>query len=91
MLSTDSMVFGLLRSLFVWTVLLILLLVFAPGLPPHGVQFADLPSPDPVKLEGPLAPNDRLDAAELLSDQIDTSSLGYLKVNGAEHSIVFYM
>ena len=55
--------------------------MFAPGFPPYDVEFKSVQYPDPPKYEGALKPNRDLEFIEYLSDQIDASSLGYLKVN----------
>lgn len=55
-------------------------LISVLGLPPYDVEFEDIPAPEQIKFDGSLTPNDWLDRVELLSDKIDKSSIGYLKV-----------
>ncbi|XP_063231195.1 adipocyte plasma membrane-associated protein Hemomucin-like isoform X2 [Bacillus rossius redtenbacheri] len=56
---------GSITKLVVSAVIVCLALTFLPGLPPHGTFTAHSVAP-PMPLEGPLAPNTRLDGAEHL-------------------------
>ena len=53
--------------------------MFAPGIPPYDVEFESIPYTPMPKFEGPLKPNKDLENIEYLSNQVDGSSLGYLK------------
>ena len=54
--------------------------MFAPGIPPYDVGFESEPYTPLTKFEGPLKPNNDLENIEYLSNLVDASSLGYLKV-----------
>jgi hypothetical protein len=58
----------------------ILTLMFAPGFPPYDVEFMSVPYRDPPQYDGALKPNKDLENIEYLSDKVDATSLGYLKV-----------
>ena len=53
--------------------------MFAPGIPPYEVEFESIPYTPIPKFEGPLKPNKDLENIEYLPNQVDGSSLGYLK------------
>ena len=62
--------------------------MFAPvGLPPYDVDYASIPYPAEHTYDGALRPNRDLENIELLSDKIDASSLGYLKVIKSKYEI----
>ena len=54
--------------------------MFAPGFPPYDVEFKSVPYRDPPEYDGALKLNKDLEDIEYLSDQVDATSLGYLKV-----------
>ena len=54
--------------------------MFAPGIPPYDVEFESVPYTPLTKFEGSLKPNKDLENIEYLPNQVDGSSLGYLKV-----------
>ena len=71
-----------LRTFLFVFVLPLLLLLFAPGIPPHDLEFEDetVFAERKVRLEGALAPNARLDEAEDLTAEVaEGVSLGMLK------------
>ncbi len=71
-----------LRTFLFLFVLPLLLLLFAPGIPPHDLEFEDeaVFAERKVRLEGALAPNARLDEAEDLTAEVaEGVSLGMLK------------
>ena len=55
-------------------------LMFAPGFPPYDVDFMSVPYRDPPQYDGLLKTNKDLENIEYLPDQVDATSLGYLKV-----------
>ena len=54
--------------------------MFAPGFPPYDVDFVSVPYRDPPQYDGLLKTNKDLEHIEYLPDQVDATSLGYLKV-----------
>ena len=72
---------GCIRRFVVTTIITILVLMFAPGLPPHDAKFEDVPLKPSVPFTGGLAVNQRLNKAELVTDNIEGSNLGFIKVN----------
>ncbi len=60
--------------------ILFVVLVFSPGLPPHDVGFVNHPDESPIYPDGPWTKNELLDDRQLLSDSVEGSTLGYLKV-----------
>ena len=54
--------------------------MFAPGFPPYDVEFTSVPYIEPPEYKGALKPNKDLEDIEYLSDQVDATCLGYLKV-----------
>ena len=75
--------FGALRRLVVRLSLVLLALMFLPGLPPSEIEHISLPFKPNRPFEGPLAVNDRLNAAQILT-RVHLSSnvkLRYFKVS----------
>ena len=68
------------KWVFIWTSLLVLFLLFAPSLPPYDITFDDSPMRERVAFEGGLTKNFKLNKAELITDRVQGSSLGYIKV-----------
>ena len=54
--------------------------MFAPGLPPYDIEFESIPYSNQPLYEGALKPNKDLELIEYMTDQVDATSLGYLKV-----------
>jgi len=51
--------------------------MFAPGLPPHNVVYESHPLKPNGPFEGEAAANDKLNKAELVTDEVQGSTLGY--------------
>ncbi len=56
-----------------------LVLFFAPGLPPY-VEFRPMPEVERMELGGPLENNSRLDEADRLTNEIDSTQYDFFKV-----------
>jgi len=69
---------GFVRRFIISLALTLLVLMFAPGLPPHNVNFGDDPLKPNAPFEGGVAVNDKLNKAELVTDQVQGSTLGYI-------------
>ena len=67
-----------LKKLFFGGIVLTLVLLFAPGIPPH-VPDADTTEVKKVPFTGALTKNNRLDKAEILTTEIEGAALGFLK------------
>ena len=81
--------FGALRRLVVRLSLVLLALMFLPGLPPSEIEHISLPLKPNRPFEGPLAVNDRLNAAQILTrvHLYSNVNLGYFKVSA--HTKIF--
>ena len=67
-----------------WTVIVtalaLLFVAFAPNLPPYDTAFDSKPLEDNPPFEGQLATNYKLNKAQLLTDKVKGSNLGFIKV-----------
>ena len=73
--------FGTLRRLVVRLSLVLLALMFLPGLPPSEIEHISLPLKPNRPFEGPLAVNDGLNAAQILTVHRSHHKLRYFKVS----------
>ncbi len=68
----------LLRNVFLFTAVSVAVLLFAPGLPPQGVEFTAVTEEEPrLRAEGVLANNSRLDEARRLTTDVDEANYDF--------------
>ena len=72
---------GALRRLVVRLSLVLLALMFLPGLPSSEIEHVSLPLKPNRPFEGALAINERLNAAQILTRKVNSVNLGYFKVS----------
>ena len=74
-------IFWWLFKLLFYTLLFLVIVMVAPGIPPDNVKWNMLQAPERMALVGALKENNFLEKAEVLSTEVDRCTINELKVS----------
>ena len=75
-------IFSTLKCVAILAITGVVIVLFGPNLPPYDLSYDSTGlSKTPLEFEGPMAKNFKLNKAQLITDKVVGTNLGFLKVH----------